>query len=515
MKRELTKLLIQYRYISLVLASIFYIFGMVHKSATQAMLVIIGMFCTTVLMHYLYRKCRGDRKKIILLLLIETIGNCMILIPSGGVYSPYIWYILNTIMIAGVELNATHLWLNVGIYLLSMFAARNLENISYMKMHGGNQVIGFIFIAVMIQLLIRYLRELEEKRNVTQYYLDYTLALYETVYLLSNQQNKEKLIIAIMDYINKTRPEVTIAFSEYRGDKSIVYTTTQYPYTKLIFDRNKNIEDLEVYYDVTGYIGIPVRYLYKNFGMLMVKGTVQLQEMKFIAYVSAMVFQKLELETLNQELVVNHEQNRIANEIHDSVIQKLFGVSCQMFNISRKAEQMEIEQMQQELKNMRKVITESMGELRTTIYGMSWNKEGKNNFMERLQAFIATMIHLHDIRVPFHWEGEVQYLSLEEQKALYRICCESISNGIRHGKASRIEVFLKVTQNRIFLKIQDNGKGFNLEHVQQSTRTGVGIRNMTQLAHQIQGTFNLQSEEGQGTVLKVEVNKEVREMETA
>ena len=515
MERELTKLLIQYRYISLTLASVFYIFGMVHKNAVQAWSVVIGVFCSALLIHYLYKKCKSNKKRMILLITIETLGNCMILIPSGGIYSPYIWYILNTIMIAGIELNALHLWLNAGVYLFSMFVARNLDNVSYMKMHGGNQVIGFVFIAVMIQLLIRYLRELEDKRNITQYYLDYTLALYETVYLLSNQQNKENLILAIIEYVKKTRPEVAIAFLEYQESQSVVYTTSQYPYTKLIFDRDRNIEEMEIYYHSSGYIGIPIRYLYKNFGMLMVKGPVQLQEMKFIAYVSAMVFQKIDLETLNQELVVNHEQNRIANEIHDSVIQKLFGVSCQMFNVSRKAEQMKIEQMQKELKNMRKVITESMGELRTTIYGMSWNKEGKNNFMEKLQAFIATMIHLHEVRVPFHWEGDVQYLSLEEQKALYRICCESISNGIRHGKASKVEVFLKVSQQKIFLRIQDNGMGFHLEQVQQSSRTGVGIRNMKQLAYQINGTFNLQSEEGQGTVLEVEVNKQGREMEMA
>ena len=515
MEKDLTKLVIQYRYISLIFASIFYLFSRGYESIISTMGVVLSMFGTTLLMHFLYAKCKGDKRKVMVILLIETLGNCMMLIPSGGVYSPYIWYILNTIMIAGVELPGIYLWLNVGAYLLSMFAAKNLEFISYRRIHGSNQVIGFIFIAAMIQLLIRYLKELEEKRKNTQYYLDYTLALYETVYLLSNQQNKHNLILAIMDYVKQTRPEVKIVFLEYKDNKSIVHITSKYPYTRLIFDREKNIEEMDVYYDGSGYVGIPVRYLYKSFGMILVKGPAQLQEIKFIAYVSAMVFQKLELESLNQELVVNHEQNRIANEIHDSVIQKLFGVSCQLFNVSRKADHMEIESMKKELKKMREVITESMGELRTTIYGMSWNKEGKNNFIEKLEAYMATMMHLHELDIPFRVEGNIQYLTLEEQKALYRICCESISNGIRHGKASKISVCFKVTATEIQLKIQDNGKGFNIEKLQSPTHTGLGIRNMKQLAHQIDGIFTLHSEEGQGTVLEVKVNKQAREMETA
>lgn len=515
MKTDLSKLLIQYRYISLVLASIFYIFGMVHQNAIQAIAVVVGMLCTTLLMHYLYRKCQGNPNKIALLFFIETIGNCIVLIPSGGVYSPYIWYVLNTIIIAGVELNGLYLWLNVGIYLLSMLIAKSLESVSYMKMHGGNQVIGFIFIAIMIQWLIRYLKELEEKRNETQYYLDYALALYETVYLLSNQQNKKNLILAIMSYVKQTRPEIEIVFAEYQEDKAIVHITSEYPYSKLIFDRNKNIEDLEIYYDQSGFIGIPVRYLYKSFGMLLVKGSVQVQEMKFIAYVSAMIFQKIELESLNQELVVNQEQNRIANEIHDSVIQKLFGVSCQLFQVSRKVEDLKVYEMKQELKTMREVITESMGELRTTIYGMSWNKQGKSNVIEKIEAYINTMRYLHYVEIHFDFKGEVQYLSLEEQKALYRICCESLSNGIRHGKASKIEIDFQVSQQMIYLKIQDDGQGFDIEQLKASNYTGVGIRNMRQLAHQIDGVFQLDSEVGVGTTLEVKVQKQQKGRETA
>ncbi|MDY3368224.1 sensor histidine kinase [Zhenhengia yiwuensis] len=503
---NMTKVLLHYRYVSLVVASIFYVWGIEHQNLEQMMMVIGGMFFNAILMHYLYLQSKGSKREIIILVLLETIGNCILLIPSGGVHSPYIWYILNTIMIAGIDLGPYYLWGNVIIYLMGMIGTMHLEDVSCIKLMGGNLIVGFVLIAAMIQILIRYLKEIEEKGELAQYYLDYTLGLYEAVYLFSTQEDQSNLIHAMMNYIKETRDIEQVLFLECQGEEVIVYADDMDEDISQ-FKTLQEVDDKEVYDYKEGYIGIPVRYMYKHFGMLVVKGESNLEELKFIAYVGGMILEKLELESINQDLVVSNEQNRIANEIHDSVIQQLFGVSCQLFTLTKRVDKISQDKLIKELKEIRETVTGSMGELRATIYGMSWNKQGKNDFLEKLQTYIETMKNLHHILITLEIEGDVQRLNIEEQKALYRVCCEGIANGIRHGKAEQILVSFKIESESINLYIQDNGIGFDYEQVKACNQLGLGIKNMEQLVYQIDGYMHVHSEHGEGTLLDIQIGK--------
>lgn len=138
---------------------------------------------------------------------------------------------------------------------------------------------------------------------------------------------------------------------------------------------------------------------------------------------------------------------------------------------------------------------------------MSWNKQGKNDFLEKLQTYIETMKNLHHILITLEIEGDVQRLNIEEQKALYRVCCEGIANGIRHGKAEQILVSFKIGSESINLYIQDNGIGFDYEQVKACNQLGLGIKNMEQLVYQIDGCMHVYSEHGEGTLLDIQIGK--------
>ena len=55
------------------------------------------------------------------------------------------------------------------------------------------------------------------------------------------------------------------------------------------------------------------------------------EQMNFLSKLSAIVLERVELEQVNRGLIINEEQNRIADEIHDSVLQQLFSASCGLF----------------------------------------------------------------------------------------------------------------------------------------------------------------------------------------
>lgn len=512
---NIIKMLLLYRYISLIGTSLFYVIGIQEHDIWQRLFVIMGMVITSGVMNYLYLQNKGDKSKILIIVIIETIGNCIILIPSGGLQSPYIWYVFNTIIIAGVELGSLYLWGSVGLYLASMisitYRISQLKPIaSGVRLGYVNIVTGFILVAVIIELLIRYTKQLEEQTKKSEQYLDYTMKIYNTVYLFTSQGNREGLIQVIFEYLRDQFGVASALFLEFREEDEIAHTyglseeSTNQLVEQIQARRMKRIydqEELDILDYGQGLIGMPIKYTYSTFGVLIVSDQLELEELKFIGYVSGMILKKIELEQINKGLLLGQEQNRIANEIHDSVIQKLFGVSCGLFMVTKKIDTLEKDRLVEEINGMRTNLTQAMTELRATIYGLSWNKSGKNSFLEKLENYKETMSSMNSVDIDIQIEGNIEQLSVETQKALYRICCEAIANGIRHGKADKISIIFDIGIEGVEIQIVDNGEGFDYEQVVSQRRLGLGIRNMEQLAISLGGEFRMDSSPSKGTTI--------------
>ena len=519
---NIMKVLIIYRYICLVITSIFYISGVGRHILQQRLIIIMGMTLTAVLAHYLYTQNKGNKQKIGLIILIEIIGNCILIISSGALQSPYIWYILSTIIMAGIEMGFLYLLGNTVIYLICMVSTSYGTELKrfgsiHMRVEDLSLITGFVFCAFMIQLLINHLRELEEKNNQVQDYLDYTLKIYETIYLFTMQDNKTKSIHVILEYLREVRKLPAVLYLEFinRGSEIVPYSygVEQQEIDKMMgqievskLNEACRINRLGVIHYTDGYMGVPIQYDYDTFGVLVVKEEKNIDELKFLAYVNGMMLKKIEIESLNEELIISNEQNRIANEIHDSTIQQLFGISCNLFTMAKREEYIGDQQLIKELKEMREAVTAAMTELRATIYGMSWNKEGKNNLIEKLEEYVGTMQKLHYVSIKLDIQGDLNYLSLKQQKALYRVCCEGVTNGIKHGKATQIVIKFTTDRKGLSLHIEDNGLGFDYSRVVREKGLGLGIKNMEQLIRQICGEMYIHSVPRQGTAIDVHID---------
>jgi hypothetical protein len=81
---------------------------------------------------------------------------------------------------------------------------------------------------------------------------------------------------------------------------------------------------------------------------------------------------------------------------------------------------------------------------------------------------------------------------------LYRIAQEALSNAIHHGKAARIWIYLGWKNNKLTLRIRDNGSGFSQR---RTFREGIGLRSMRYRAKAIGGLLTLESKRGVGTIV--------------
>ena len=70
------------------------------------------------------------------------------------------------------------------------------------------------------------------------------------------------------------------------------------------------------------------------------------EQMRVFTELCASVLEKFDLEVVKNRLIISDEQNRIANEIHDGVLQQLFSISCGMFSLSKRLPQTDYGQVE-------------------------------------------------------------------------------------------------------------------------------------------------------------------------
>ena len=186
-----------------------------------------------------------------------------------------------------------------------------------------------------------------------------------------------------------------------------------------------------------------------------------MHQLQFLSELISIAFERFYLEEINERLLITEEQNRIANEIHDSVLQRLFSMSCGIFSMMKKLDNYSLEEIENELNLIRKTTDTVMKELRAKIYGLSWKKSGSSSFAMDIRKYIDDIKKLSNVIIPFSIVGSDEQLSCKQKKALYRMICEGIGNAVRHGEAEIIEVSLNISPEETTLSIVDNGKGFD------------------------------------------------------
>jgi two-component system sensor histidine kinase UhpB len=100
----------------------------------------------------------------------------------------------------------------------------------------------------------------------------------------------------------------------------------------------------------------------------------------------------------------------------------------------------------------------------------------------------------------------LQKLEIKEQLAVYRIVQEQLNNILKHAGAGNICITLSEQDNRVQLRIEDDGKGFD----PKSKRAGIGLSNIKSRAEILNGEMKIESAEGEGCKLTVEFPINIR-----
>lgn len=541
-----------YRYFSLILTSIFYLTGSAQPSLLNKVMVVGYLTIIAIIINNIYIKYETSKNMMKLMVAIEIIGNIVILIPSGGLNSPYIWYSLNTVLVTAYFLDKYYFIFNLLTYttilsIMSFYFFNSSEKnpISFLS-SNSNLILSYILIIFAIQSVMKLINRLNKEskdlflankellaaNKMVDDSMEYIALLYQSIHNLTNTKDWDKTIGIIVKYtreITKANAaffcrynydnKLTIELDEKKNDvelKDVILKNMKQNREKIItFDYPFELSDGKMV-----FIAVPIKSTYEVYGVLGIeiekmnkkknKGIIErenINQLKLLASLSSIQFERFKIEEMNRRLLISEEQNRIANEIHDSVCQKLFFISCKISSLTRVSSIENniacMEDFKDELELIKESLNSAMKELREVIYGYSNNRNRSSLSEDNIEAYIDEISKLNEAKISFNIIGNQDSISYDLKKAIYRILLEGIGNAVNHGKSKNLNVSLYVEKDQIKLVIEDDGVGFDLKSKIISNNMGLGIKNLYSLVNSFNGNIVIRSLLGKGTAINV------------
>lgn len=496
-----------YRIVSLVFSSIIYSSYNLKITNSKKLLIILGMIVACAIILFLYYEKNASNNSFSIIILIEIIWNCFFLIISGGFLSPYIWYTISSIILVAIVMSKTCTILIICFNVLMGNIGLILYHSDIFHISTIIIEVGYVLLTTAIILLVYYevQSDLDRKKlGILLMQIDSKIVMSELIDDICNVISTKECMWIRMNSIK----EIKDGYSHEIDQK------TEEMLLNLIKQKDWRIDDnlsYEVIYvlDKT-YIANYFIYNGINEGVFLyryLKGNLKKTQKKISSYIQLMssMLTRIDKEDVEEKLIISEEQNRIANEIHDTVLQKLFAISCKTFVLEDEIKKDEQFDIVTELGIIRKSIDSTMKELRDAIYGYDWMRKGRDVFLLKLKQFIDDIISLYKISIDISVEGDLEKINVKQKTALYRIICEGVNNAIRHGDSQNIVIEINVDNQKAFVQLKDDGKGFILnQHTNIKQGEGLGLRNIKSLVNMIKGELNIKTELNKGTTILVE-----------
>jgi signal transduction histidine kinase len=207
------------------------------------------------------------------------------------------------------------------------------------------------------------------------------------------------------------------------------------------------------------------------------------------------------LEREQQARLVELERARIAREFHDDIGSDLTHVIVLSELLKGdNAQPKEVEANATMIGNTARKVVQG---LRTII----WAANPQNDTLDSLVQYISQYSHefCEAASVPCRLDLPAELPSLpliaEVRHNLFMVVKEALHNVLRHAQASEVRLSLKLHEGLLELRVQDNGRGFKVDTVAASQRSGLG--NMRHRMETIGAAFLIESSPGAGTCVHV------------
>jgi len=260
---------------------------------------------------------------------------------------------------------------------------------------------------------------------------------------------------------------------------------------------------------MVSFLGVPIRAANRQLGQIYLTEKIDAKEftaddekiIQMLAAYAGAAIQNARLHENTHRLAVLEERERIGMDLHDGIIQSIYGVGLSLEGALHSLKE-DPDEVKKRLQYSIASLNQSIKDLRAYIMDLRPRQMGANGLISGLKGLISEF--------QVNTSAEVKLTSTEKDAidipqshslALFHICQEALANVAKHAKAKNVQVSLWSTNERVLMEIIDDGNGFDMEKI--SASIGHGVANMQTRARSIGGDVDITSVIDEGTTILV------------
>lgn len=199
---------------------------------------------------------------------------------------------------------------------------------------------------------------------------------------------------------------------------------------------------------------------------------------------------------VSEKIAEDKERKRLAREIHDTLGHALTGIAAgvdaciAMIDINPEA-------TKKQLMVIRKVVRQGIVDVRNSLNKLRPGALEQHGFKGAIENMIEEFTSVSDLTITLDYRLDKVDFENTKEDILFRVIQESVTNAVRHGDATHIDISLYIEDNSLYLKIQDNGQGCEEIHY------GFGLKQMKERLGMINGKVAYDGHHGFLTIVTI------------
>jgi len=206
----------------------------------------------------------------------------------------------------------------------------------------------------------------------------------------------------------------------------------------------------------------------------------------------------------NRYALVIAERTRLSREIHDTLLQSLAALAPELEALATRGPAPDDDSLPLELRRLRRQVDRSVRDARESILELRRHPMGRPRLADSLAQLAEDIETRHGVRPTVIVTGRrPDNSSPDVDLQLFRIAQEAVTNAVRHGQPTRIDINVAYEERQVALTVADNGCGFDTHAQKDVARDNehFGLVTMRERAEHVGGALRVDSMPGTGTTV--------------
>jgi signal transduction histidine kinase len=204
---------------------------------------------------------------------------------------------------------------------------------------------------------------------------------------------------------------------------------------------------------------------------------------------AALALRGAENEWAKRELRVLADRDRIARDMHDQVLQQLYGIGMAMQSTQQRIQAPEVAaRITDHMNQLQQIIID----IRSAIYDLSPDPAGVAPLRASLHTVMTELTADAPLSTTVRMSGQLDRVPPQIARHAEAVVREAVSNAVRHARAAELVITITVGDDLV-IDVRDDGVGI------PDTVTRSGLNNMQVRAQQVGGTCTITRADGGGT----------------